>query len=194
MMNDKKLLLAAMCAAATALSGCSDDGDTGGPMDAAVAIDAPADGTCRSFAECPPDEFCLGPNDVNCGVPPQEGCFGDGDCLAGDLCHVIFDSCSGDGFGSMCGPPCNPGEACGDNMVCNADGACRPLGCDDPLVECSPSQVCDPASIDPAGPVYDIDRGCESIACMDDNPCPGMSACVNGRCQDGLGVCSLPAP
>ena len=199
MLDCKKLMTIAMCAGIFWLSGCSDDGDDGGAMDAATAndaaleSDAPADGTCRASANCPPDEGCVGPNDVNCGVPPQEGCFGDGDCQVGDVCHVISDSCSGDGFGSMCGPACNPGDACGDNMLCNADGACRPLACDDPLVDCRPSQMCDPTTIDPTGAVYDIHRGCASISCVDDTPCPDSTVCVNGRCQDGPGVCSPPA-
>ena len=94
----------------------------------------------------------------------------------------------------MCGPTCPQGDACGNNLVCDADGACRPLPCDDPAVECRPSEVCDPASIDPAGPVHGIDHGCANVACADDGPCQGATVCVNGYCQDGPGACSLPAP
>lgn len=184
------------------VSACSDDGGVGGEPDAApdvfdaMMVDASVDalgGTCRSSAECSPDEGCVGPNDVFCGVPPQEGCMDAGECGPGSTCHVIPDSCSADGFGSECGPLCNPGDVCGDNMECNPDGACRPLACDQPAVDCRPSEVCDPASIDPAGPVHGIDRGCENITCADDGPCPTGAVCVNGYCQDGPGMCSPPA-
>lgn len=193
MTNYRWMIASALALAGALLTGCSDDGN-GGP-DSDAGIDAPMpEGTCRGFADCPPDESCAGPNDVACGIPPQEGCMSDGDCQLGEVCNVIPDSCSADGFGSECGQSCTPGDPCGDNLICAENSACRPIACDQPGIECRPSEICDPASIDPAGPVYDIDRGCENITCTDDGPCPGATVCVNGYCQDGLGMCSPPVP
>ena len=100
---DKPFLVIALASSLVMSTACSDDGDDGdgGVPDAAVLIDAPVgDGTCRMGGDCPPGESCVGPNDVFCGIAPQEGCFDDGECLGGDVCHVISDNCSADGFGS----------------------------------------------------------------------------------------------
>lgn len=149
---------------------------------------------CRSSADCSaPQEGCVGPNDVFCGIPPREECAGDQDCGAGTVCHAIPDSCSVDGIGSSCNAPCSPGQ-CGDGFVCAATGQCMPVACDDQEFDCSPSEICDPSSIDPSLPVHAITHGCTVIPCQDDAPCPSATVCVNGYCQDGPGTCSPPAP
>jgi hypothetical protein len=176
---------------ACAIMAC-DSSDPGTVPDA--ALDA-ADEGCRDSTECTGSTFCVGPNDVNCGIPPREECQIDQDCAApGDVCHAIADSCSGDGVGSFCGPPCTQPDECGAGFTCDAQGACRPIACDAAEFECRPSEICDPSSVDPGAPVPEITHGCVNIQCADDAPCPGATVCVNGYCQDGPGVCSLPAP
>ena len=177
------VVLFSMCLAC--VIACGDDG--------AGDADAGGDGSCRDSVECAPDEGCVGPDDVFCGIPPRQECNDDQACFAGTVCHVVADSCNATGIGSMCDVPCNPGDACGPAMVCNAEGACRALACDDPLYDCRPGQTCGQAPSDPATPVWDLHRGCENILCSDDGGCPDDTVCVNGNCQQGPGVCSPPA-
>jgi hypothetical protein len=183
-------------------AGCGDDSPLPGdaaPSDAASTDgagdtdDAAAADTCRGNADCTVAGFsCYGPEDPQCGIPPQEECAGDGDCNKGETCHAIADGCSPDGVGSACGPACSAGD-CDDGFECT-EGRCLPVACGAGGVECSASQLCDPGSIDPQGPVHAITHGCTAIACQNDDPCPPSTVCVNGRCQVGLGTCSPPVP
>ncbi len=170
------------------------DATAGAPDAAETSGDAAPEGTCRDNTACADDESCIGPNDTNCGIPPQEGCSDIQGCANGDACHAIPDSCSPDGVGSMCGPACAPGDDCGDGFACAPDGACRPIPCDQPGHECRPSETCDTASIDLNGAVHEITHGCVTVPCTDDNVCANDTVCVNGYCQAGPGMCSLPAP
>lgn len=152
-------------------------------------------GTCRGADECTGAESCVGPNDVVCGIPPQEQCQTDQDCPAGDVCHAIGDTCSPDGVGSRCGAPCIADDgSCGQDFQCGPQGACMPIPCDDAGFACRPSETCDPSSIDTNAPVHGITHGCAIIPCKGDTACPDQTVCVNGYCQDGLGSCALPAP
>jgi hypothetical protein len=177
----------------------SDPGtDAGPPGDAATESDgSPTFGPCRGQADCASSsDFCYGPNESNCGIPPREECENDGSCGGtGELCHSIDDSCSEDGVGSTCGTACDPVTSpCGSGFVCDATGHCRPPVCGEGGFTCPISERCDPASIDTSGPAHAITDGCVAVHCATDATCPATTRCVNGRCQDGLGTCEPPAP
>lgn len=163
---------------------CSDDPKTltGEPGDA-----------CRQGAECQPDLVCLGVNySVGCGIPPRELCALDTDCPMGNVCHAILDSCSSDGLGSLCAPPC-PMTTCESGLRCGPNGACEPIPCNDGFT-CPARQQCDPSLAYPPLPVASRASGCIDIPCVGDNDCPTGKPCVNQTCQDGLGQCQEPPP
>jgi hypothetical protein len=174
------------------------------PHDAAAARDAGYDAAshdaglasdagegCRSSGECSGETLCLGPDERLCGIPPREECQSDEEC--GDaVCHALADSCSPDGVGAICGLACTA-DSCGEGFVCTESGRCLPAPCGDAFA-CSPAETCDPASIDTSAPPHAVTHGCVAIACENDDPCPGDTVCVNGRCQTGFGACSLPPP
>jgi hypothetical protein len=151
---------------------------------------------CHDSSVCQDFESCVGPEDVACGIPPQEECFLSTDCQMqnGFVCHSMFDSCSPDHVGSSCGPVCNQDADCGTNFVCSLVGSCAPAPCDAPGMGCLPSQTCDPSTIDPAAAAPDRTNGCVKIGCQTDDTCPNSTVCVNAYCQTGLGTCLPPVP
>lgn len=163
----------------------------------AAAALAACDGTpgsdCHAQADCDDGLGCAGPNDPQaCGIPPRQGCADDSQCTGGDRCQVIFDACSPDGFGSECRSPCTGEGSCGAGLRCDA-GACVAIRCDEVGggVSCAGREVCDPARIIGVTPVYDRTDGCYPVDCTSDAMC-GERVCVNGTCQDALGVCRVP--
>jgi len=147
--------------------------------------------SCTSSSDCISGEQCVGPNAPQvCGVAPQEECGVDSDCGMDRFCSTIVDSCSADGIGSQCGDGCTSDAICGPDMACGASGACEAVLCDAGY-DCPAHQVCDPTSIDGAQ-VHARHHGCVGIACSDSEPCPSDLSCVNGVCQDDLGVCAEP--
>lgn len=148
---------------------------------------------CRLGAECQPDLACIGVNEsVGCGIPPRELCALDTDCPMGTVCHAIVDSCSSDGLGSLCAPPC-PMTSCESGLRCGPNGACEPIPCNDGFT-CPARQQCDPSLAYPPLPVASRASGCIDIPCVSDNDCPAGKPCVNQTCQDGLGQCREPPP
>ena len=184
----------------TSSGGMSTGGSTGGTATGGATGGTTSQGGsggqggCHDSSVCGPAEGCVGPEDINCGIPPQEQCFSNADCPSGDVCHSIPDSCSPDHVGSQCGPACAQDLDCGDGFACGAGGSCAPLACDAPGSGCLPSQTCDPASIDPNAQASQRTDGCLKITCQNDGMCPTSTVCVNSYCQTGLGVCSPPAP
>jgi len=185
----------------TSTGGTSTGGATGGTSTGGTSTGGTTSqggsggqGGCHDSSVCGPSEGCIGPEDINCGIPPQEQCFSNADCPGGDVCHSIPDSCSPDHVGSQCGPACAQDSDCGDGFACGSGGSCAPLACDTPGSGCLPSQTCDPASIDPSAPASQRTTGCQKITCQSDGMCPTSTVCVNGYCQTGLGVCMPPAP
>lgn len=178
--------------------------DAGSTMaDASSAPDAASptpdagnpDPGCRSHTECTePGELCAGPNDLACGIPPQEECNTDQDCADGSVCHAIADSCSADRVGSRCDAPCTAENGCDTGFRCGPGNACEPIPCDDLEFQCRPSELCEPTPAQPGTPVHQIAHGCATIACENDQPCPDQTTCVNGYCQDGPGTCMPPVP
>jgi hypothetical protein len=146
---------------------------------------------CRASSECEDFELCVGPDERLCGVAPREECSSDEECGEG-VCHAISDACSPDGIGSSCGPSCAE-AGCEAGFACKPSGRCEPIACGDSLA-CPASETCDPSSIDESAAPHAITHGCVVIVCTNDEPCPGETSCVNGRCQTGLGECSLPPP
>lgn len=143
---------------------------------------------CRSSAECMKPLECAGPSEPRvCGIPPRQGCARDGDCGGGQRCHAIADSCSPNGVGSECGPPCG---ACGAGLRCNAGGACEPVPCDEGY-RCTAPLVCDAAAGKSGAAVYQRHQGCVRVACTSDGACAAGQACVNGYCQSGPGQCQM---
>lgn len=181
----RALLLAGLALAA----GCPD------PAPGADAgTDAGAGATCRARTDCRSGYYCAGPNERRpCGVPPRQRCDDDSGC-GGDTCHAIADSCSPDGIGSECGPPCS-GASCGGGLRCSAAGACEPIPCDEGFA-CPSHQRCDAAAAHAPGPVHARTSGCVDIPCAGDAACPAGKACVNAVCQDGPGTCreDIPVP
>jgi hypothetical protein len=152
-------------------------------------------GACRSADDCASGLSCLGPEESACGVRPQEECEYARDCV-GEFgtnlrCHAVPDPCSPDGIGSVCAEACEA-ASCEVGFDC-VGGSCVPQRCNDGF-QCSPSEECDASSIDASGPAHAVTHGCTPIACTSDEPCPEGAVCVNGRCQTGVGVCSLPPP
>lgn len=145
--------------------------------------------SCRSNDDCGSDLYCFGPNRSNvCGIPPRELCASNADCPMGTVCQIIFDSCSQDGFGSECLPPCTV-NSCAMGSRCNAGGACEPIPCDEGFT-CPDRQECDSAlAHDMTLPVHARSNGCVNIDCTADIGCPTGKFCVNSYCQDGLGAC-----
>jgi hypothetical protein len=175
---------------------CASDPAAMAPDAAIVPDGSPIFGPCRDQVDCDSSsDQCYGPNDTNCGIPPHEECDSDPSCGGkGQVCHSIDDSCSDDGVGSACGPRCDlVPSACETNFTCDESGHCRPPVCGSGFA-CAISERCDPASIDTSAPAYSITHGCVADHCATDATCPATTRCVNGRCQDGLGRCSPPAP
>jgi hypothetical protein len=174
--------------------------DAGNTADAAIDAGSPLPEGCRSHDECGDMEsesgtYCATPYDANvCGVPPMEECWSAQDCAGigptgmNLSCHAVVDSCSPDGFGSVCGQSClnNPAVCDGgdpDPLVCGSDGACTPQSCLDGH-DCHAVQFCDP-NLNSAGP-----HGCNFVSCQADTDClPGLY-CVLGMCIETLGTCS----
>lgn len=183
----------------TASGGTSTGGATGGTSTGGMTGGTTSQGGsggqggCRDSSVCGPAEGCVGPEDINCGIPPQEQCASNADCPGGAVCHSISDSCSPDHVGSQCGAACSQDSECG-GFACGPGGSCAPVACDEPGFECLPSQTCDPGSIDPNAPPSERTNGCQTIPCQSDGMCPASTVCVNGYCQTGLGVCMPPAP
>ena len=145
---------------------------------------------CRDGAACAMDLFCADSDDPPvCGIAPREGCASDSDCMTGEQCHAIDDSCSPDGIGSECRPPCVDDASCGSGFLCTA-GACAAVLCDAGFT-CLARQVCDPARIGATAPVFNRHHGCFAVECVSDATC-GQRLCVNGTCQDSLGACAEP--
>lgn len=114
----------------------------------------------------------------------RQGCSGALGCVGPN------DSYSG----RACGPgQCSPNGSdgtCAANEYCPFRcGTCQAMGkrCDSDGVTC-------PANFDCAPSADDRDEnGCARRACTSDADCD-CGACVNGRCQDGLGSCLLSPP
>lgn len=175
----KLFALVAVLMMATGISSCEGGGVLGGGNG----------DSCRSNDDCGTDLYCFGPNRPNvCGVPPREQCAADTDCPMGTVCQIIFDSCSQDGLGSECMPPCTA-NTCGTELRCNAGGACESIPCDEGFT-CPDRQKCNAAlAHDMTLPVHARTNGCVNIDCMADSECPTGKFCVNSYCQDGLGAC-----
>jgi hypothetical protein len=147
---------------------------------------------CRSNADCvEPGEECIDRDAPNvCGVPPRENCSGQADCMAELRCHAIADSCSHDGVGSECAPPCTSDGACGQGFRCGDDGACVAVTCTEGF-SCEPWQACDVGAID-TPVVHERHHGCVATTCARDADCPDALVCVNAYCQTGPGACGEP--
>jgi hypothetical protein len=157
------------------LVGCGTSGDVGS--------------SCHTGADCAQGLGCAGPDDGPvCGIGPMQQCASDNDC-PGARCHAVFDACSADGIGSMCGPACTSDAQCGTGFACPS-GACVAVLCNAGAT-CAARQVCDPSRITAQTPIYDRTSGCFDVACTADADC-GSRPCVNGICQDGLGQCEKP--
>lgn len=152
-------------------------------------------GSCRSLKDCRSGLYCDGPNEPTvCGIPPREQCADSSGCGGGEVCHAISDSCSRDGIGSLCGPPCTAGS-CGPGLRCGTGAACEPVPCDEGFT-CPGHQRCDPAVAHAMGPVHARTSGCVDITCAADTTCPTGKVCVNAICQDSPGTCreDIPVP
>lgn len=149
---------------------------------------------CSTSNDCNDELGCSGPNDGPvCGIPPREGCGSDLDCNPGgsDRCHAIEDPCSADGIGSECRPLCTIDGDCGGGFRCDA-GACVALACDAGFFTCQAREDCDPSRIAPGTPVFNRHHGCFAVNCANDDECDAQFFCVNGTCQDDVGVCAEP--
>jgi hypothetical protein len=136
---------------------------------------------------------CVGPEDgPACGIAPIHQCDTDQDCPTDQHCHAIYDGCSPDGIGAMCGPACTA-TTCGAGFRCNASGACEPTPCDQGNT-CPEIQQCTPSAAITSGPVWSHTDGCVDVMCNDDAGCRATEACVNGVCQTSIGTCEKPMP
>jgi hypothetical protein len=144
--------------------------------------------TCSRSSDCASGLECAGPDDfTGCGIAPQRQCSATTDCVAGEVCHAVADSCSDTGIGSRCGPACTATD-CDAGFRCNATGACEPVPCDQEF-SCAAPRVCDASTAGGTGPVYTQTHGCVVIACTTDDGCAADEACVNETCQTGPGAC-----
>ena len=124
-----------------------------------------------------------------CATQPPQPCAVDLDCLTGERCHAVYDSCSATGVGAMCGAPCTTTSGCGSGFQCNSDMACEPVPCGS-ANSCPSYQKCDPSMADnTSGPVYQETNGCYDVECMVDTDCSAGEVCLNGFCQTSLGTC-----
>jgi hypothetical protein len=155
---------------------------------------------CRSSAEC--DGKCKDPNVPiygGCGMFPAWNCWDNESCLQGPggTCHAVQDQCEPDGWGARCKDACAVDSECHHagrtDFVCNADNACVPQRCDQGFA-CPAYQACDPSSIDPTKGVAGLTHGCVFVPCVVDGDCAQGVYCVNGVCQESLGICILPGP
>lgn len=161
--------------------------------DAFKSVSGEVGDACHQSDECQAGLSCIGANFwLGCGIPPRELCAQDSDCPMGTVCHAIKDSCSHDGWGSECAPPC-PMNSCPPGLRCGPNGACEPIPCNDGYT-CPARQQCDPTLAYPPLPVASRANGCIDIPCVNDTDCPAGKPCVNQICQDGLGHCAEPPP
>ncbi len=177
------------------VAGCQ-EGSVGDPAldaaapDAEVALpdarapfcgDAPGGDCCHDDDDCA-ELGCLGPTESPpCGAPNDEP----GDC-------TIDDECDPEASGQICEPiACSTIDARRCVPGCTGDDDCR-VGevCGDPVKRCF-AQPCDPGNPCPAD--FHCDESfCARDVCVDDADCDGW--CVEGVCQEQLGVCTPPAP
>ncbi len=150
---------------------------------------------CRDSNDCADSgQGCMGVDISVCGIPPQEGCFGDEDCLGGEVCMSILDQCSFDGVGSACRLPCERDDQCGPELFCNDAGRCQAIPCTEPEAACPQYMECDPGRILPDARIADQHSGCFYVSCREDGDCNEQEFCVNSICQSGLGFCGDPVP
>lgn len=148
------------------------------------------DSGCAADTECGAGLVCVGPQsgDRGCGIPPLEECNTVEDCGGGEVCHAFVDSCSADGFGSVCASPCTLDEDCGAGLQCD-DGACTVISCADEPAVCGGWESCDASALSTG--VLSQNDGCAVIPCVNDAVC-GTGRCVVGVCQSSLGTCASP--
>lgn len=165
---------------------------TGCPTTTNLTETSTTDSGCATDAECiSAGLVCVGPQsgDVGCGIPPLEECNLAEDCGAGQVCHAFVDTCSPDGFGSVCASPCTDDVDCGAGVRCAA-GACTVIPCTEDASICRGWEACDPSAVSLGGVLGQQD-GCVQIPCANDQVC-GTGRCVVGVCQSGLGACGSP--
>lgn len=163
-------------------------GDASSTGDASTG--GPPDGACRGDADCDDGDFelCFAPDETNCGAcqVPDAPCADQSECDIGLLCVPFIAPCACDPFAMQCVPlvMCESDGDCQDTEVCD-QGACTAKTCDQHMSGCPEFFDCVPDS-EPAD-------HCVRHPCAADDECSG-GFCVEGRCFEGLGMCSPPAP
>lgn len=151
----------------------------------------PANGECRTTADCEeiPASSCRSPrNDpAVCGIPPNNDdfCQESSECGDGFVCATVERGCNG--RGKECINACTS-DSCAEDFICNEQTKiCDPVLCDDGFA-CRAVQTCDPQNAN-------ADKhGCVLLTCTVDDDCPSVALCVEGRCDEDFGVCQLPVP
>ena len=158
--------------AASAGSYCSDVGQ-GHTCSGGVCFNK----CCRGDADCFL-QHCFAPWDTgSCGTCylPQNPCYSDNECDAGEMCAPVACGCGGAGA-------CAPG--------CTATSCMAPTSCVGTVhPHCLP--VCATSADCTAG--FDcVAGGCVQRLCNADDNCDFQTFCVQGLCSPTLGACGAP--
>lgn len=166
-----------------------------GPHDTCpgYAAPPPAFPPCTSSADCEGGIACRPPSarDV-CGIcrPSSRECEADADCGPGGVCAERELPCSCEGEpDTICTIDCRTAESdpCAAGERCSTeDGHCRAISCAEGWA-CALNERCTP------GAGASDAHGCARLECDDASDCD-CGACIDGRCEDGPGVCMPPVP
>lgn len=154
----------------------------------------PAFPPCTSSADCPAGIACRPPSGpAPCGIcrPTSRECEADAECGPGRVCaeHAEPCACSGD-LSTVCTVDCRSAESepCAAGERCSvSDGRCRAISCTEGWA-CALNERCTPGA-DAATDAH----GCSRLECGDASDCD-CGVCIEGRCEDGPGLCMPPVP
>ena len=144
---------------------------------------------CRDANSCGSGFYCRAPGEFRgCGVCLRyfDDCESDVDCQTrGErfICDSIPETYCPCLPAQICQPGCASSAECGAAQECDATFRCVPKQCTEG--ECPPHFACEPGTT--TSPV------CLRAVCNDDADCTA-GYCVNQRCYEALGLCSLPRP